>query len=491
MTAASPPSYGARAGRGVVATIGNQLYRILLQVTSVVVLARLLDPRDFGLVAMVVAIISLGEVLRDLGLSGAAIQAPELTPGQRDNLFWLNTGMGALVALVVCAAAPLIAAVYGRPELVAITLALAPTFVVSGLTTQYRVGLVRALRFQRLAWIEAVSVTLALGLGVALALAGAEYWALVGQQLASGVFMLGLVVGADPWRAGRWRGGEGTLRFVRFGGHLLASSVANYLSSNADTVVVGRSFGADVLGVYNRGAQLIRQPGRQVMGAFGVVLQPVLAKIHTDRTRLEAALRDSQRAVAYPLAVVAAVVAAAPADIVRLALGERWVVAAPYLTAMSAGVVLRAVTQNVSLALVACGLGRHLSRYAVFSAASTVTVVVVASLGGPVAVAWTAALAPLLTFTLGYAWLHRWAQVEVRRLRLDGARVVALGVAAALAGRLVAAQVPDLHDLARLLLVGGAVLAVFAVAVTLRPVRRDVEALVGHIRRALDRGAAS
>ncbi len=468
-------------------TLGNQLYRIGLQVVSVVVLARLLDPLDFGLVAMVLAVIGIGEVLRDLGLSGAAIQARHLSTGQRDNLFWLNTGMGTLVAAVVCGAAPLIAAGYGRPELVAITLALAPTFVVSGLTTQYRVGLVRALRFRRLAWIEVVSVTLALGLGVALAVAGAGYWALVGQQLASGFILLALVVGADPWRARRWRSGQGTRTLVRFGGHLLTSTVAVYVSTNADSVVVGRVFGADVLGYYNRGAQLVRQPGRQVMGAFGTVLQPILARIHTDRPRLEAALRDGQRAGAYPLAAVAAVAAAAPEDIVRLALGERWLLAAPYIAAMSVGVVLRQVTQSASMALIACGLGRQLSRYAMFSATTTVTLIVLASFQGPVAVAWATALTPLLTWTLGYAWVQRWAGFEVRRLRIDGARVVALGIVAAVAGRVTVAQLPGAHEVTRLVVVAGVVGTTFALAATLPPVRRDLRALMGHLRRVAGR----
>ncbi|PKW27078.1 lipopolysaccharide biosynthesis protein [Phycicoccus duodecadis] len=482
-------SYGVRAGRGVAATLGNQAYRILLQAASIVLLARLLTPADFGLVAMVLAVIGIGEILRDLGLSGAAIQAPELSTGQRDNLFWLNTGMGAAVSVVVAAAAPLVAAGYGRPELLGITLALAPSFLLSGLATQHRVGLLRDLRFQRLALVESAAMTVALGVGIGLALAGAGYWALVAQQVASGLVGLGLIVGADPWRPRWFRRGQGTTHFIRFGGHLLASTVVTYVGSNADTVLVGRAFGADVLGLYNRGAQLVRQPARQFSSAFGTVLQPILAKIHTDRARLEVALRDGQLAGAYPLALGAAVVAAAPVDVVRLAMGPRWLDAAPYVTAMCAGVVLRQVTNSVSQGLVACGLGSRLSQYTLFSSVVTTACIALSVLWGPVAVAWVAAMAPLLTWTVGHAALTRWTGVHCGRLRADGARVMLLALAATLAGRLLGAQLGGLHELGRFLVVAGVVVAVFAAATLLPPVRRDAQQLVRQVRESLGRGS--
>ena len=92
---------GARAARGAAVTLGAQGGKVLVQVASVVVLARLLSPHDYGLIAMVVAIIGIGELVRDFGLSSAAIQAPTLSTKQRDNLFWINTGIGVGLAIVV------------------------------------------------------------------------------------------------------------------------------------------------------------------------------------------------------------------------------------------------------------------------------------------------------------------------------------------------------------------------------------------------------
>ena len=88
------PSLGRIAARGGAVTVAGQIARIGVQMTSVVVLARLLTPHDYGVVAMVLAVIGVGELLRDFGLSSAAIQAPVLTRGQQTNLFWINTGLG-------------------------------------------------------------------------------------------------------------------------------------------------------------------------------------------------------------------------------------------------------------------------------------------------------------------------------------------------------------------------------------------------------------
>ena len=94
---------------------------MLLQLLALVILARFLSPTDYGLVAMVAAVVAFGEILRDFGLSAAAVQAPTLSREQRDNLFWINAGIGFALCLAAFALAPAVAALYGEPRIVAIT----------------------------------------------------------------------------------------------------------------------------------------------------------------------------------------------------------------------------------------------------------------------------------------------------------------------------------------------------------------------------------
>ena len=179
---AQPADLKSQAVRGVVASAGTQGGRLVVQLASLAVLSRLLDPEDFGLVAVVMAIIGVGELIRDMGLSSAAIQRPELPRGLASNLFWMNAGMGAVAMLAAAASGPLIAAAFGDERLATVALWLAPTFLLSGLTAQHRVSLVRDLRFATLGVVELAGQALGLVAAIALAVADLGYVALIGQD---------------------------------------------------------------------------------------------------------------------------------------------------------------------------------------------------------------------------------------------------------------------------------------------------------------------
>jgi O-antigen/teichoic acid export membrane protein len=152
---------------------------------------------------------------------------------------------------------------------------------------------------------------------------------------------------------------------------------------------------------------------------------------------------------------------------------------------MVVGVVARQVTMSVSAALTASGLGRALSRYVLLSSLLTIGFIVVGATQGPVGAAWGWAAAPLLTWTAGFAWLHRHTALPVRGLRLDGLRVLLVGLAGAVVGRLTSDALAGLHELPRLLVVAAAVLLTVALATLVPPVRRDALVVAGHLTRVL------
>ena len=169
---------GRRAVRGAAVTTAGQGLRLAIQLASVVIMARLLSPADVGLFAMVMSIAGIAEVFRDFGLSQAAVQAPVLTKEQRDNLFWINAAIGAALAVAVFLSSWGIAALYGREELAPLAQLAALTFLFSGLATQFRASLNRALRFTALATTDVIAAVVGLGAGIVVALTGAGPWAL-------------------------------------------------------------------------------------------------------------------------------------------------------------------------------------------------------------------------------------------------------------------------------------------------------------------------
>ena len=126
------------AARGAAVTYGAQAVRVLVQVGSIVVLARLLTPSAYGTVTMVLSVVGIATVFGDLGLSMAAMQSQSLSNQQRSNLLWINAGLGLVLGGAVFLAAPLVADFYGRPELQQVCAALSVIFFLYALTPQLR-----------------------------------------------------------------------------------------------------------------------------------------------------------------------------------------------------------------------------------------------------------------------------------------------------------------------------------------------------------------
>jgi PST family polysaccharide transporter len=171
--------------RGGVATLVSQVLRFLIGIVATVVLARLLTPRDYGLIGMVGAVTSFFGIFRDLGLDSALIQRAQVTAGQLSSLFWINAGMGLTLALMTVAIAPAVAWFYGEPSLMWVTAVSALPFLLGGTIVQHEALLRRQMRFARLAAVDIGSLLAASGVGIFLAWHQASHWALVFGQLAA------------------------------------------------------------------------------------------------------------------------------------------------------------------------------------------------------------------------------------------------------------------------------------------------------------------
>src|ERR1700704_5106317 len=156
-----------RSVRGGAAIMGVQAAQFGLNLTSTAVLARLLTPGDFGLVAMSAAIGNLPLLFLDLGLGSATVQRADLTRSQVSALFWINTALGLFLAAILAGLAPLVARFYGQPQLIGVTMALALGFVLGGVSIQPNALLRRQMRFASLAGIELVSMMLGIAAAVA------------------------------------------------------------------------------------------------------------------------------------------------------------------------------------------------------------------------------------------------------------------------------------------------------------------------------------
>ncbi|WP_431278374.1 lipopolysaccharide biosynthesis protein [Leifsonia poae] len=480
---APAPQLGSQAARGAAVTLAAQGGKVLVQVVSVVVLARLLSPHDYGLIAMVLAIIGVGELFRDFGLSSAAIQATTVTRGQRDNLFWVNAGIGAVLCVLVFLGAGLIAAAFGQPDLVPIAHALSLTFLINGLGTQYRADLVRRLRFSSVATADITAPAVALLIAIGGALLGWGYWALVAQQLSQALVLLIVLIIAAGWIPRLPRRGESISGFVRFGWNMLASQLVAYIANNVDNVLVGVRFGTVSLGLYSRAFQLLMTPLNQVRIPLTTVALPIFSRLKDERDRFADWLCRGQLALGYTIVAGLALVAGAAEPLTAILLGSQWMEAAPILRLFAIAGIFQILAFVGYWVYVSRALTGDLLRYSLVSAAIKIVCIAIGSFGGVLGVAIAYAVAPAISWPISLWWLSRRTSIPTARLYAGAARILALATLAAGAAGGATWLCEPLGSLIQVAASIVAALAIYALAALLiPPVRRDIGGVLAAAR---------
>lgn len=249
------------------------------------ILARLLVPEMFGLVAMVTVVIGFLAIFADLGLKDALIQRRrEPSSSLRyDSAFWFLAVFGLIMAAVVwLAGVPFIIWFYDEPRLAPIAMALAFSLWLGTLTTIPRVRLTRLMKFRQIVRADVMAMLAGAASAIALALAGAGLWSLVAQSMTTSAMMLVLL-----WRTTRWRPRRrfhlASLRdVVGFSGHILANSVLYYMRKNMDVIIVGYLLGATALGVYGLAFALTETLRMQLYSVVNKVMFPAYSRMQDD-----------------------------------------------------------------------------------------------------------------------------------------------------------------------------------------------------------------
>ena len=259
--------------------LSAQMVRVLAQMATLVVLARLLPPSAFGLLAMVAAMGTILDLVKEFGLSAATIQKQNISHAQVSALFWINAAVGALLGLGLFLAAPLLARFYGQPELEAVARWLALAFAVSGLTVQHWALLRRQMRFGAIAGLETTADLLSFGTAIGLAVAGVGYWALVAQRLVSPILLM-----LGSWALCRWRPARpapagGVRGLLEFGASVTGSGLAVALSRSIDQILIGWLWGPALLGLYERTTRLLLMPINTINAPVYAVGMPALSRL--------------------------------------------------------------------------------------------------------------------------------------------------------------------------------------------------------------------
>jgi O-antigen/teichoic acid export membrane protein len=318
------PDLGRLAKRSGVASVAGVYINGVLQIIGVVMLARLLTPEDFGLVAIVMALTRFAPLLIDFGTADATTQRTKITRGQSSTIFWLTSGIGCMVALGLVAFSPLIAYLYHEPNLKLIAICSGITYVFAGISAQHLALLRRTMQFGVIARMQIVSAILGLASAILIAVLGYGYWALVLRPIVSAACMA-----AGAWIACRWRPGYPVFdaevkSMIGFGMHVLSASAPNSMMRVADRIAIGLVYTPSAVGFYQNAQNMYENAFLGPLDQLHNVGSAGLSKLQFNRTTLQEKYEATLSALAFFVMPAAAILSVTGQDIVIMLLGETW-----------------------------------------------------------------------------------------------------------------------------------------------------------------------
>jgi PST family polysaccharide transporter len=336
-----------RTVRSIGWSASAQIAQLLMQVLITAILARLLTPSDFGLIAMVAVFSAFVAVFSNFGLTSAIIQKKEVSDETLSSTFWVNVGLGALLTIALAASAPLVAAFYSEPRLTPLVVFISTTFFITSFGSVQTALLTRSMNFKALAVINICALGISGAISVFLAFSGYGVWSLASLTVLS-VFLTVVFT----WIYSRWVPHfsfrlQRVKGLLRFGANVTGFSFFNYFARNADNLLIGKFLGAAPLGFYNLAYNLLLFPITNISNVIGNVMFPALSKVQHDKQMVRETYVTANRyiaAICFPLMIW--VLVTAP-QLIRVVYGPKWVGAIVLVQILAIASIEQSVGTNV------------------------------------------------------------------------------------------------------------------------------------------------
>jgi PST family polysaccharide transporter len=471
-----------RGGALIALSQGSQ---VLLGMIFTVLLARLLTPADFGLVAMVTAVTGLGQAFADLGLSEATIQCPEISPDQVSALFWINSAVGLGLMLITMGLAPVLARFYREPRLVVITLVLSSTFLIGGLRVQPDAILKRQMRFKTLALRDVTSFSLAILVAITMGFQGAGYWAIVAFPLTANSIQMAVSWLVVEWRPDWPRRITDVGPMVAFGGHVATSYLINNLSGGMPNILLGWYWGAGPVGLYSRAYNLLMRPVTQILIPAGGVAIPALSRIQGDPVRFARYYLRAMNLIMWVSAPILGFLFVAAKPVIILLLGNKWQDAAPVFQLLSISALALPLFQSTSWVLVSSGRANRFFRMTLITCVVTIATLSVSLPLGIKGVALWCSLVQVVMLPCALKYGYRDTLLTLRALGRALVFPISLSLLGALGAELAlhfAVSAGNVGHISALLVVAMSFAAIYLLAFLFPQVNEEIVTLISLLR---------
>jgi O-antigen/teichoic acid export membrane protein len=402
---------GPRAARSGVVVFGGRVVQGVVSLVSIAILARILTPSDFGVLAMVVPLALIVDMTINAGLHVAVMHEARLTNAQVSRLFWIAQRFNVLLLGAMAVSAPLVARLYGEPRVTSVVLFWTVALAFDAIGAFPESVLKREIRFGVLTLLDVGGMIVGAGVAIAAASLGWRHVALVLQFVVwKGVRCVGAFAAARwlPDRPSRHADFDVVVdRLVRYGAHFGGSRAVYWLGRQIDRMVLGYMSGAAVLGLYDSARRWSWYPFQELFLAITDVAVASLSRTRQSSERFREYCRRGFTAfLSLPLPAIAFV--GVEADlVVRVLLGEQWVSAVPMVRILSAAAFVDAIARLTTWLYVAEGRTRDQLRWSLVSASATSIAVLAAGRSGATAVTWAFAASTVGLALPGIAYCLR------------------------------------------------------------------------------------
>ena len=363
--------FARRAAVGAVYLGGAQVIRVILTLLSAIVIAHFLSPADYGVVAMAAPVIGVITMFQDLGLGTATVQSRTLNDAEATGMFWVNTVASLAIAAALVAIAPFAAWFYGDYRAGYVTAAGALGVLLSGIALQHAALLNREMRFGISSAIDVINAFTTFAVAALLALWLRSYWALILGTLAGTAVQTVLM-----WRSAKWMPGRisftGASRFAKFSSGVTGFNLVNFISRNADNILIAKAAGSASLGLYDRSYKLMMLPLQTLNGPLLRLLLPILSKMQDEPERYRRTFVFAIRAVGLITIPGVAISAVLSNRLMPFLLGPAWTEAGPIFFWLGLAGLFNPVGNLTGLLFLSSGRTGPFFRWGLFSAIITV-----------------------------------------------------------------------------------------------------------------------
>ena len=398
-----PETLTRQASRGALWSLTSNITVSAISFVGTAVLARMLEPKDFGLIGMATVVTGFVTLFGNFGLGAALVQKKDVTHEDLSTAFWANCAAGLLLAVVCILVSPLAALFFRENAVQWVLICLAFNFVLSALPSVHSTLIYKRIQMKPLAVIEIGSRIIRVVVMLIAAFCGLRFWSIVIGMIVERIFkVIGFFI-LDPWRPTRVFSKQRFQEMFRFGRNILGGGFVGYFNQSMDLIVTGRMLGAGLLGFYQMAYNLPNLVKDYINDSVGAVSFPVFCKVQDDNARLTRGVFRIMAFIALASFPVLAGLAFTARDFILVVYSEKWLPVAVPLQILCFYAALACTNAVIGPLLNAKGRPDLSLKWGLFRLPATIIAILLGvHFGGIVGVAWGVLIVQVISLAMVY-----------------------------------------------------------------------------------------